>query len=108
MDTTSMTYEQKLMAMQSLGKCHLMMRQPGDWYVYNNIAIKSRGCFESRYGEGVNPEQAVLDYWNKLTILKPGEYVVIGGTSEKREAFEWNGFMWARVNEKTMQEIYGK
>ena len=103
-----LTWEQKFMAMQTLGECRLMMRQPGDWYVSQSVEIKSGMCLEGRYGNGVSPYKAIEDHWDKLTVLKPGEYVVVGGTSEKREAFEWKGFMWARVNEKTMQEIYEK
>ena len=107
MDTNNMTWQEILLAMQELGECRLMMREPGDWYVSQHVEIKSGVCLESRYGDSDSPMNAVLDHWTKLTVLKPGEYVVVNGGNEKREAFEWKGFMWARVNEKTMQEIYG-
>jgi hypothetical protein len=104
-----MTWEQKFVALNMLAKCSLEMRKPSDWFVGQAIEKKVGDMLEAVFGEGTNPAGAVLDHWLRVTNLKEGEYLVINSMDkENRKAYKWNGFMWEQVDEKRMQELYGK
>jgi hypothetical protein len=73
---------------------------PDPWYIHQpGIEVKCRSILRSPCGNGASPLGAVSEYWDEITNLKPGEYVVIGAMAEIRRAVEWNGFMWADVRE---------
>lgn len=105
-----LTWEQKLVALNVLAKCTLEMRKPGDWWVYQQVEKKVGTVLEAIFGEGIGPEEAVEWHWKQMTQdVKEGEYLVTYGMDrEKRKAHKWNGFMWEPVDEKRMQELYGK
>ena len=95
-----MDWEQKLQALNTIGQCKLIMRQPGNWYVSQGIDVKNKHVLEGHYGNGSTPQAAVEDHWQKLTDLASHEYIVgrEGGVGE-RCAVRWSGFMWDRVDE---------
>lgn len=88
------------MACQGLGECSIRMREPGNWYVSQAVEVREGGFLAGRYGNGLTPEAAVLDHWDKLTMLAPMEYLVISAMGPNRQAVKWNGFMWKTVHEK--------
>ena len=95
---TKVDWEQKLQALNAIGDCKLIMRQPGNWYVSQGVDVKNIHVLEGRYGNGRTPQEAVEDHWNSLTNLAEHEYVVgREGCVGDRTAVRWNGFMWARV-----------
>lgn len=97
-----MDWEQKLQALNTISQCHLIMRQPGNWYVSQSIDVKNNHVLEGRYGNGATPEAAVADHWQRLTDLAPHEYIVgRSGDPGTRKAVRWNGFMWDWVEEKS-------
>lgn len=97
-----MTWEQKLAACQALSACSLKMREPGDWYVSQDVEIKDKSILKGEYGNGTTPEEAVEDHWTRLTQLAAHEYLVTrAGGGELRKAVRWNGFMWDQVIEET-------
>lgn len=93
-----MTYEQKLHALNSISQCAVLMRQPGDWYVNQNVEIKRGPVLVGEYGEGTTPQAAIEDHWSKMTDLPVGEYLVRHANGS-RVAVRWNGFMWDHINE---------
>lgn len=96
----SMTWEEKLQALQSLAECRLMMRKPFSWYVSQSIEVKSGPCLKTLHGDGKSPREAVLDHWeNHTEKLKADEYVVVNAMNERREAVKWDGYRWAKVVE---------
>lgn len=94
-----MNYEEKLQALNALGECRLLMRNPGDWYVSQSTKIKNKTVLEERYGNGSTPELAILDHWLQLTELASHEYIVISPYTDRYKAVKWNGFMWADIKE---------
>jgi hypothetical protein len=95
-----MDWEQKLEALKALGDCTLNMRKPGNWYVSQpGVEIKEGDILSGAYGNGVSPEVAVCDHWQKRAQLSGDRYLVIGASRENRRAVRWNGFMWADVTE---------
>lgn len=98
-----MNWEQKLMALKGLAETHLEMRRPGNWY----IAAHGRGVcgdgFEvGAYGNGVTPEEAVEDDWEKIVErLPPDRHIKVSkapyGPGDIRRV-RWNGFMWEDVS----------
>lgn len=94
-----MTWEEKLQACQALGEVSLKMRKPGDWYVSQNIEVKSGGVLHSVYGNGSTPKKAVENHWEKLTVLKSSQYIVLNFCDDNRRAVKWNGFMWEEIEE---------
>lgn len=95
-----MTWEQKLQALCAFAECHLIMRKPGDWYVSQSVEVKDNGVLIGSFGNGADPEEAVLDHWDTLTEkLAPHQYLVTRAMSGNRKAVRWNGFMWESVNE---------
>jgi hypothetical protein len=96
-------YEQKLAALNALSDCCLIMRKPGNWYVQQSVEVKKGKFLEGRYGNGCTPEEAILNHWERLTKLAPGEYLVTRATVlDKRQAHKWNGFMWEQVVEENL------
>lgn len=97
-----MTWEQKLAALDKLaGVGELRMRAPGNWFCSHRVDIKDRSILRGGAGNGVNPEEAVLNQWERLTTdLKSHEYIVIDRGSGPRRAVRWNGYMWDDVDEK--------
>jgi hypothetical protein len=91
-----MTWEEKLQAIRSLDcEAHLRMRKPGDWYVSSRIEVGGDGILSGAYGDGTNPEEAVLETWNKfVTELKSGYFLVLHAYTPKRKEVRWSGFMW--------------
>lgn len=92
-----MTWEEMFAAIAALGgDPSLRMRKPGDWYVLQGrVEVKHRSTLESRYGNGTTPAAAVVDHWQKLTTLAPGEVIVVNAFTDDRRAVRWNGYMWA-------------
>jgi len=94
-----MKWEQKLQALQSLAITSIRMRSPGNWYVSHSIEVKDGSLLKGTYGEGKNPQEAILNDWNLLTNLREDQYLVINAMSKDRKAIKWNGFMWDKVYE---------
>lgn len=95
--SATMTWEQKFEAIQALGSACLRMRSPGDWYVSQSGVEVRRGPFlESRYGNGVTPQAAVSDHWDKLTTLDLAgdEVIVLDAMRDTRRHVRWNGYRW--------------
>lgn len=91
-----MNWEQKLDSLNAITETVLKMRKPGDWYVSaNRREIKNGGTFSGSYGNGVSPEEAVNDDWNKMTSISPEEEIVIDAMGN-RELFRWNGWRWVQ------------
>lgn len=100
-----MHWETKLSALNALTECSLKMREPGDWYVSQNVDVKDASIIKGVVGNGVTPEEAINDHWNQVTgELKSHEYLVCreywDGETSKRLAVRWNGFMWSHVVEE--------
>jgi hypothetical protein len=76
------------------------MRKPGDWYVEQRVEVRKGSVLEGRYGNGPDPEAAVLEHWQELTELGADEYLVARAYGDDRKAVRWNGFMWDHVQEK--------
>ena len=93
---TRLSYEEKFEAMNALADAVLKMRQPGDWYVDHNVEIKNGSILTSVLAVAQpTPEAAIHAHWDRLTNLKPGEYIVINASNkERRRAVTWNGYMW--------------
>jgi hypothetical protein len=90
----AMSWVEKLAILDCLSECSLRMRKPGDWYVAQNVSEAGgdglHGLLTSVYGEGLTPEAAVLDHWNKLVdALPPDRYLVV-----HQQKYRWNGRMW--------------
>lgn len=96
-----MTWEQKFEAMQSLAEASLCMRKPGDWYVKQNIEVGGNGMLIGEYGNGITPELAVEDHWNRLTAVKAPMYLTIRAYGTDRRQYRWNGYRWADVPVRT-------
>lgn len=94
-----LTWEEKLMAMRALGSdvC-LRMRQPGDWYVSDQIEVVEREIFlRSPTQRGATPHDAVNEAWE--------EYTKIGAVVKcKDRYYEWTSFMWADVTERVLEK----
>lgn len=96
-----MTWEQKLAALNAIGECSLLMRSPGDWYVWQEGVRLSDGDFETTGGgDGVTPEATVNDTWRKMvTDLKDNAVIVCRKSNGDRRYVRWNEFMWVDVPE---------
>lgn len=91
----NMTWEERFAAIKALDDdACLCMRSPGDWYVSANMEIKDGQILTGAYGNGVSPDQAVLDHWAIYASVKyPRTIVVHAGTDQRREV-NWKDFMW--------------
>lgn len=67
------TWEQKYEMFKDLGTNEynphfgLKMRHPGNWYFSPDCEVLEPGIRLSAYGNGITPEEAVNDCWNKYT-----------------------------------------
>lgn len=96
----TMTWEEKLAALQALGDTSLRMRKPGDWYVSpssRDVWERGSGVLVSVYGNGSTPQEAVEDDWRKMTELDANCVVVINARGSNRRQVIWNGYMWRDV-----------
>ena len=92
-----MTWEQKLSALGSLAGSNiaLHMRAPGDWYTLSGgVEIGDGRMLSSCGGNGTTPEAAVCDHWERVTNLKPDEFLVVDAMPTSRRHVRWNGYMW--------------
>ncbi len=87
----SMTWEEKLAALQAITDTSLCMRAPGDWYVSaHDRAIGGDGLLLTvSYGNGKTPEEAVNADWMEMTILPDHKYIQVGDRK-----YRWCKFMW--------------
>lgn len=91
----TLTWEQKLQALQALGNTSLRMRKPGDWYVsQNGVSIREGSILKGSYGNGKTPEEAVTNHWLLYSAPTNNQTVVI---DDGRRGVCWNGFMWQSV-----------
>jgi hypothetical protein len=91
----TLTWEQKLEALNSLGEAHLVMRTPGDWYLLQSKNIGGGGrVASSSFGFGKTPQEAVENDWLIYTEGLPSDRYVVCKHGEK---VRWNGFMWKPV-----------
>lgn len=95
----TMTWEQKLAALQVLCDTSLRMRKPGDWYVSaRGRNVGGDGLLRGAYGNGPTPEAAVTDDWRQLAEMLPSDrFIVVDGLTSGRRQVRWNGFMWDEV-----------
>ncbi len=94
----TMTWEEKLQALQALCETVLIMRKPGNWYVSaSGRSIAGDGFLTGSYGNGATPEEAVEDDWNIFVVNLPlDRYINVSSYSAGKEKnVRWNGFMWA-------------
>jgi hypothetical protein len=94
-----MKWQEKALALETLCELSLKMRNIDDWYVSQNIEVKDGGILKGIYGNGVTPEEAINDHWNKLVFeLADNEYLVTKAYGD-RKAVVWDGFMWKDIIE---------
>jgi hypothetical protein len=94
----SMTWEQKLQALQALSDVSLRMRKPGDWYVDSRMEIKDGPVLVGAYGNGKTPQAAVEDHWQQYALLPLDKGpIVVDAMRDSRRHVRWNGFMWQDV-----------
>lgn len=96
-----MTWEQKVQAMQALGRVEFFMREPGDWSVSIFGVSRQEGSMISSCGTTGTIEEAVDRRW--LWATNQEFCLVINAMPDKRRAVRWNGFMWADVEEAKCQ-----
>lgn len=94
-----MNWEQKFEALNALAECSLKMREPGNWYVSQSTELKEGSMLVGTYGNGVTPEEAVNDHWNKLVVPSSFSKPIVTfkyGEDQPTERFHhyWNGFRW--------------
>lgn len=102
-----MNWQQKLAAIQAFCghfDVSLRMRKPGDWYVSSGMGIGGNGMVSSAYGNGVTPEEAVLDHWEQYASLPLDRYATINTENGQRRG-RWNGFMWDLISEEDAQRM---
>ena len=89
-----LTWEQKLEALNCLGEAHLVMRSPGDWYVFQSKSIGGGNFIKSSSGFGKTPQEAVENDWLVYVEGLPSDRYIICDHGKK---VRWNGFMWKPV-----------
>lgn len=100
-DDRKLTWEQKLDLLESLTEHSLKMRKPGDWYVSSSLEIGGNGLLCGSYGEGENPQQAVLNHWKiYCEDLAEGAYIVVDWAGSNRRQLRWNGYRFEEVSRK--------
>lgn len=93
-----MTWEEKIQALQAIAECTLRMRKPGNWYVSFNAGIGGDGFIRGDYGNGKNPEEAVIAHWDIFTTNLPSDrYIIVNGNYKGEKRVRWNGFMWEDI-----------
>lgn len=93
---TEMTWEQKVAALNSIGRVELGMRFPGDWYAsQNGVCVVLPGFERGGAGNGATPELAALDLWRERVDELPHSDALFIRSSQR--CVRWNGFMWADV-----------
>jgi hypothetical protein len=102
-DQLTMTWEQKLDALNKLERCALRMRSIGDWIVDQSVEIKCGARMRSVEGRGATVQDAVNAHWDLLTKLKDGEFVVARAGSLSRSSARWIGIMWEPVIEQVLR-----
>jgi hypothetical protein len=102
-EQTTMTWEQKLDALNKLDRCAIRMRSIGDWIVEQTVEIKFGARMRSVEGRGATVEEAVNAHWHLLTELKDGEFVVARAGSLSRSSARWIGIMWEPVVEQVLR-----
>ena len=91
----ALNWEEKLAAFKCLSDCSLRMREPGNWYLSDNVEVGGDGFLESPTVAESTPEQAVETMWARLvTNLPHDRYLVINAMNERRRHVRWNGYMW--------------
>lgn len=96
---TTMTWEQKVQALQCLGTVSFHMREPSKWtVVVKELEIKQGGCLTTCQGSGSSPQYAIMDLWEKLINLPSNQHIVMNAFSDKRKSYKWAGFMWKEVD----------
>lgn len=93
-------YEQYFHAMKSLGiNPSVMMRRPGDWYVYlPGVEIGGNGMLTRVKGDGNSPATAITCAWQTIENLKAPLRIIINAMRNNRREVRWNGFMWEDVD----------
>lgn len=92
---TTMRWEQMLQALQMVSAAEVKMREPGNWYVCTNMMHASgNACLRGDFGNGRNPEEAVIDHWGKYGN---GEPFCVGVSGD--HWMRWNGFMWCSAQD---------
>lgn len=91
-----MTWEQQLEALQSLGRCCLKMRVPGNWYVEQpRVSIATGGMLVGKFGQGTSPEEAVEDHWRQYTTYVKDERVKVEQAGKVTGLYvRWDGYRW--------------
>jgi hypothetical protein len=97
-----MDYRQKALALSALGwyEFAVKIRDTGEWYAVCAGEIGNGRFLTTPTGNGGTPEAAIDDLWDRMTVLKPGELIVLDAyKGEARRTVRWNGFMWEPVRE---------
>lgn len=85
-----LTWDQRMMSMQSLGELFLYMQAPFDWRVLHQAVLiidDEEGIVPQ--GRGTNPYGAADAHWQQLT--RPGTVVECWGPHRH---VTWRGFRW--------------
>jgi hypothetical protein len=95
---TTLTWEQKAAALDTLGNIEIKMRRPGDWFcAQSGVSVADGHFLYGGCGNGATPQEAIEDLWRYLVDdLLANRYVAIGGMDITRRV-RWNGFMWQDV-----------
>lgn len=70
-----------------------------NWYVEAPISIRQGQGLSSPTQHRPTMEDALLEYWKRITNLKPDELLEVThfGTEDRNWTGRWNGFMWEEV-----------
>jgi hypothetical protein len=95
-----MVWKQKALAINGLGGgLTITIGRDNKWHASaEHVEIGGDGLLTSKCGTGDSIGEAVDDLWEILTVLKPGQMIVVNDTGPgPRQHFRWNGTVWAMV-----------
>lgn len=93
-----LTTQQKWEAISALNEqAYLERKKDGKYFVHPYVEIGGDGFLRSICGFGKTEKQAIDEVWDSLTLIPENYYIAVGGYSEKRRNYRWNGFMWKEV-----------
>jgi hypothetical protein len=95
---STITTEQKILALKAIAELSFQMRAPGDWFTnWKGVEIGGDGMLRSVSGNGADPFQAAEDLWKQATTLTAGQYLVTSAYGGGRKQHRWHDFMWHEI-----------
>jgi hypothetical protein len=92
-----MTWKDKLAKLRELTKTTVHRRTSGSCYVsgYGRETQEEGRCgLLSDGGNGITPEAAVEDDWNRIAGLPSWKYIVLDAMGDNRRHVRWDGTKW--------------